>query len=111
MDTKWFYEEKLRLDSEGHSHSGVSKRDESDREWKETLESGLKGQLKAIPMWCVIQCVCGESLKMNLMFNKIKKKHLSKFVDWYVRDPQTLYNIVNSFILPPKMLTLLFINK
>lgn len=45
MDTKWFYEEKLRLDSEGHSHSGVSKRDESDREWKETLESGLKGQL------------------------------------------------------------------
>lgn len=34
MDTKWFYEEKLRLDSEGHSHSGVSKRDESDREWK-----------------------------------------------------------------------------
>lgn len=105
MDTKWFYEEKLRLDSEGHSHSGVSKRDESDREWKETLESGLKGQLKAIPMWC------GESLKMNLMFIKIKKKHLSKFVDWYVRDPQTLYNIVNSFILPPKMLTLLFINK
>lgn len=52
MDTKWFYEEKLRLDSKGHSHSGVSKCDESDREWKETLESGLKGQFNhTYVMW------------------------------------------------------------
>lgn len=41
-----------RLDSEGHSHSGVSKCDESDREWKETLESGLKGQFNhTYVMW------------------------------------------------------------